>query len=319
MSPRQWRLFFALLALGLIGLWGVLSSPDGSTERSAAERVLAHLSPEAQSLSLLSNSSEITMTKEPESGLWYLSDPLGARVEKRRVEAAVVVLTGIVKGEVVSAGTALADFGLDAEHVVEVVLTDETGAIGRIRLGNRSPKRGYWFAQDEEGTVLAIKGDFDFAHNEIDDWRDWRVFNFNPALVTTFTLSSPGGILTVAEQSVGHWEVMDFGEADVDAVEETIVGLLQMRYRSQLEVTDGIADVQTRAVIGFEDGTELKLQVGPIFGAGRLVRRESGETGVVAEQELAFLGQGPTDFGISRERAMDVLGLRLKQQSSENK
>lgn len=229
-----------------------------------------------------------------DGGWWLLLDEGPVRADAFRVESALDELERAERGQAMPDDADIAAFGL-VEPSMVVRVTDQRGDTQALEVGNEAPVGWTWYVRGQSGQAVAVEARLDKLGATRVSFRDLRPLRYPPSEVVKVSMSSDEGELVVSERD-GTWWVEGYGRASLDAVDDLVVGLLDVRLDVLLGDTGPIDDAWRSARIELEDGTIHGVDVArETVPGGRRMRAMDGMTGVIRDGALALLGQGPVD------------------------
>ena len=129
-----------------------------------------------------------------ENGDWWLVEPVKSRANPNNVNHLPLVLVGMkIEGRVEKNPKNLAIYGLDNPDLVVKYKTTDNPRWHELAFGRRSPIAGNYYAMDadEREVLLVPYGDkFEFF-NELNDFRDTRIFPFDVREADRMVLKYP--------------------------------------------------------------------------------------------------------------------------------
>lgn len=241
--------------------------------------------------------SRLVLERADEEADWSVVEPFAAVADQRRVDDLLRSLTAMKRGIPVDMPADRAEeFGLGTSPSasVEVTLADGTSHV--LQVGTTAAVGYRTYVRNEQGSVAAATGDPSrILGAEPERFRDTRVLRFDPALVRAVSVSSPEGTLEATGKGK-RWALTGFERANADAVDDWVMGLLDLRFDHQGEVPP-LDDPRFVVRVGLEDGSVLGVDVGEETTMGVVVVGTDGRSGVVFPESLQQLGRGPTDVG----------------------
>ena len=300
MDHSQGRLILILSGL-LLAAAGVIrwqSAADPDPVDSEATAVVWEVDAEAVTAVTLERRGD-TVDLVLEDGVWWVSRP-SDRVEADpdQVDDLLGVLAQIERGIPVEVpDDDLEPFGLadPPQTRVQLVIDGETLTLD---VGTEVPITYRTYVRGAQGGVVAVNGDANrILAAPASQFRDHRMFRFDPGQVRGVRIEGPDGVLAVAGQ--GHdWWLEGFTRAEPDRVDDLVMGLLDLRFAEITPVTEGIDDPAYVVTVTLEGQPEVWLQVGQTTPLGVVVQTSDGRVGFMLEDLVRQLGRGPTDVGI---------------------
>lgn len=299
MHPRQARLLLVLTTV-LLGLTAALVLSDGS-DGSDPQATAAVWSVEADEVERLTvDRSEGRLVLQRAADGWRVVEPYEADADPRKVEELLDELEAIRRGVPVTTAGENEEYGLGADPVATVTVILEGGSTQTLVVGDPAPVDHRTYVRGADGSVVAVVGRPGDLLTEPAAWfRDHRVLRFQPEAVRRITLRGPEGSLSVHGARTSWW-LEGFTRADPDAVDDLIVGLLDLRFDTFDDSGPPPDPPHRSVVLEFEGGERLQLSTGEAVGIGTPVWTSDGRYGRALPAALALLGQGPTDLGDSR-------------------
>ncbi len=291
MHPTQLRLLGALLGAGLVLAALAWVLPEGGR----AEGLPVHRGFElgdARSL-VLDRREGGQVRLEKRDGIWWVTAPFESQADPDLVFGVLDAIRGArwgrpVRGELVQ-------FGLEPPVVTAVVEVEGAEPV-RLVLGDTAPVGLRTYAR-VDGEVLVVEGHpADLLTKPPREYRDHKVFRYDPGDVRRIAVQSPGGLLEAIKGEHG-WYLTGFSRVDLDALDDWIVDLLRLRVDMFLELDEATIDDPRYRVEVETSGGVQRLQVGRETPYGTLVRYGDGVYGVIHPDVLAMLRRGPTDVG----------------------
>lgn len=308
MESSQVRLLAALTVVlsVLVGVLWFGSPPEKNDDETATAVISAGFSPaDAVALELERNAGEqaerIVLTKR--DGKWDVDEPFQAPADVDRIFAVLQTLGSIEKGVPVEG--AAQDFGLETPAVVASV-TLKDGEKRRLTFGNVAPVGYRSYMRTATGGIAAVTGNpSEELLKRVGEYRDHRVFHYQPGDVTRVSIASGYGLLEATKTDAG-WFMTGFGRADLDDLDSWITEMLNLRVELFLDLDhEVIEDPLFQVEVQTNAGTEV-LQVGKDTPYGKLVLFGDGLDGVIDHELLQMLERGPSDVGTSRAFPFDA-------------
>ncbi len=241
---------------------------------------------------------------EKDAGKWNMESPFSGPVEPYLIETVLHHLESLKKGQSVSDAPP-ENFGLGEPPKIRVRATLVDGSTRELRIGDTAPVGDRLYVLGEGARVLAADSTIQEPLSApADEWRDHRIFAFEPSKVAAVQIVSAEGTLRVRRDG-DVWWLEGFTRADVDKVDDLLLGLLDLRferfdpaqppivsprYAVELALADGSF---VRAAVAAPTADEAAAMVDPVAQ----VQVEGGSKGTIGAAALALLGQGPTDVG----------------------
>lgn len=245
-------------------------------------------------------------------GRWRLVEPPLGRADAAAVSELLDAISAVRKGVPIAPepGVGPAGFGLgdEPEYVVSVDRVD--GSAATLRVGLSAPVGWRTYVQSADGGIAAAHGDLGRALRvDVERLRDRRLLDFEIGEVTEISLTAPGGSLRMYK-SESLWWLDGYTRADLDALDDLLVGLLDLRGDTIDEgAPEIIGEPSHTAVLRLRGGVEYALRLGDSGPLGVLVMAQSPEGAQFAYADpngVALLGQGPTDLGDSAALPIDL-------------
>lgn len=301
MEARQLRLLVvltAVLAAAVAVLW--LAEPPGEErDEDATAQIAAGFEP-AQAVRVRierspgSDPDVVGLAKQ--DGMWFVTEPYQAPADVDRTIAVLRVL-GQLKWGVPVQGQA-ESFGLEPP-VVRATVTLEGGEEHTYTFGSTAPVgyRSYMRAQD--GSVAAVDGKpSEELLKRVAEYRDHRVFTYAPGDVVRASITSTFGTLQARKLDEG-WFLDGFGRADLDAIDNWVTEMLNLRVDLFLDLDDETIDQPLYIVEVETTEATQRLLVGRDTPYGKLVMFGDGLDGVIPHEILQMLERGPSDVGVT--------------------
>lgn len=280
-----------------VPLWRV--APE-VIEHVRLERVLPDLERPLRDLSLIRRDDA-----------WFLEGPLADRADEDAVRSLFQLLS-IQHGERVDDALDPVEYGLGDPPLARVVVRLESGLERELWVGAKVPTGYRTYVRVPDGPVLTVPGDGHRVVTErLEAFRDHRMFRVDPAEVRHVEVFGPEGRLVIAGQG-RSWGLEGWGRVDSNAVDDVVMGLLDLRYDLIWEQDTWVDAPQYGAVMREEDGSELRLHVGEETPMGRVASTSDGRYGILFPELVRQLGRGPTSvldadaLPIDMERASRV-------------
>lgn len=303
MDPRQARLLLVLttVLLALVAALTFWEAPDASADPEATAEVWRV---EAEAVARVEvDRAAGRLVLERTGDAWRLVEPAAADADPDRVADLLDELAHLRRGVPVPTDDPAA-FGLGADPVARVEVVLEGGERRALVVGDRAPVGYRTYVRGADGGVVAVEGrPGDRLTDPADAYRDRRVLRFRPEAVRRVTLEGPEGALTVRGEGK-RWWLEGFTRADPDAVDDLVMGLLDLRFDTFDDVGEPPDAPVRTATVEFEDGGTSRLLVGEPGPGGTPVWAD-GRRGRALTAALALLGQGPTDLGDARAFPLD--------------
>lgn len=305
MDPRQARQLLVLTTV-LVGLVATLTfweAPDAPADPAATAEVWAVEADAVVRVEVDRRDDRLVLQREGER--WRVLEPFEADADPGEVAELLDALAAVRRGVPIPADEP-ADFGLGADPVARVAVVLEGGAREALVVGDPAPVDHRTYVQGADGGVVAVDGRPSDLLTQSASWfRDHRILRFQPEDVRRVTLSGPEGTLTVHGQG-RRWWLDGFARADADAVDDLVMGLLDLRFDTFDDVGDPPEPPVRTALVELEGGEPVRLLVGEPGPGGTPVWTHDGREGRALTAALALLGQGPTDLGDDQAFPLDV-------------
>lgn len=169
----------------------------------------------------------------------------------------------------------LATYGLTGDSVYSVqIFNRENNQTGDFLLGKRSENwRFNYFKLAGTSEVFMVGGGVGYAFNsDINEWRQRRIFDFNPAEIVEIIATEDGSTNSVSKDSAGVWTFANGDKADSDTIASYIGEFLSLSINDwdyTYSTPDEISELEEPALnytLISKDGTKFKLAVGNIDG-----------------------------------------------------
>jgi len=247
-----------------------------------------------------------TVVAERREAAWQLTAPTDWPADTTVIEDLLNDLSELDRGVPIDVEPSqFGEFGLGQPPEATVTLTTAEGLTQTLRVGTVAPIGFRTYVLAADGTVAAGNGEVTPALlDPAMEFRDHRVFAFEPAQVRRVSLISDMGTLDVAGEGT-EWWLSGFTRGDPDRVDALILGLLDLHLDQYLDRPDPIRAPKFRVVVETADGTTQELRVGEATPMGQLLELPSGALGTAIPETLALLGQGPPDLGVSHAFGVD--------------
>jgi hypothetical protein len=229
---------------------------------------------------------------------WSLVSPESREADPRRV-ASVLDALARLDAAVPIRDSAASELGLGEPPRGSIRLALRGGARLSLDVGDEAPVGWKTYVRTTDGALAAVPGHL--AHDLLlppSAFREASLLRYPLAEVRAAELHSPRGTLRVSRDDGGSWWLEGWGRADLQAVDNLFVSLLDLRVDAFYEhlAPDGIAEPRHRAVVELRDGARLEARFGDQLPMGRLAQTAAGDIGTIQAQYLALLDQGPTDL-----------------------
>ena len=250
---------------------------------------------------------------------WALTEPVADRADEDAMRALFRLLS-MQRGEPVDGALEPSEYGLGDPPLVRATVRLESGLERELWIGAKVPTGYRTYVRVPDGPVLTVPGD---GHRVVTDrvqaFRDHRMMPIEPSLVRHVELFGPEGRLVVKGQG-RSWGLEGWGRVDSNAVDDVVMGLLDLRYDLLWEQDTWVDAPQFGALLRQEDGREIRLHVGEETPMGRVASTSDGRYGILYPELVKQLGRGPTSvldadaLPIDMERAhrivVEVDGMR---------
>ena len=163
-----------------------------------------------------------------------------------------------------------AHYGLVGDSVYSVQIYDRAGKqVGDFLLGRRAENwRFNHFRLANSNDVFLVGGGIGFAFSsDINEWRDRRLFSFDPLQLTEI-ITHIDGITSIAKLSGDNWTFADGSEINPEIIGNYIRGILTLSagdwdysYSIPDEVS-GLRNPSTIHTLVFADGSKITLAIG---------------------------------------------------------
>jgi hypothetical protein len=313
MRPKS-TLLLALVVAAL-GAFVWFYEIEGGAERAeqaeAAKRLFPDVEPEDISSIELRTEDGVTarLEREGEAG-WKLVAPLAAPADRFAVDGIASTLAELTPEATFDAPEPLANYGLEGEPAVRFRAGERDFA---LRLGKTTPVGGNLYATDAEGKRVVALASWrkNALVKTLEQLRDGRVLDFDPAQVKGITIAGPDGRVVLARVD-GGWKVAEpvDAKADADAVEGLLSDLQYLRADEFVDAPAADAQLGLDAPwlaieLARESGDPLRLAVGATREDRRVVRGTEGRTFEVGASRLESL---PRQLGAFRWKQLASFG-----------
>ncbi len=226
---------------------------------------------------------------------WWVREPEEAVADAARVEDLAGQLAALRRAIPVESAPGEA-FGLGTPPTARVRWVDDAGESQVLVVGERAPAAYRTYVLTAEGGVGAASGDPSaLLLAPAEDYRDQRVFRFDPAEVRAVRIAFPEHVLDVRGEG-RSWHLGGFGRAEPDRVDDLVMDLLDLRFDEE-QPDLAVAEPRITVDVTLADGSAETLLLGPSEGFGFPARAPDGRTGRVFDGVEKMLGRGPTDVG----------------------
>jgi len=304
---RRGLIFVILIFVGCIA--GALFSIKRNREKTLREFLNKHVvQSKAKDLSEAINPDKIDemqitnpygqfRLRRDENGDWWLVEPIKSRANPDNVNHLPSIITDMkIEGRVEKNPKNLASYGLDnPDLVVKFKLSDDP-KWHELDFGRRSPIAGNYYAMnaDEREVLLVPFGDkFEFFNN-LNDFRDTKIFSFNVGEIDRIILKFPDKTYELEkDNNFEFWHVMHpfigLANEKIGQLSGTLAGLRAGAFLADADVKKGGFD-SPELVISLHSpqlGTS-ELIIGKIKEGNLHYAMLAGEQGVFLVQEEAY-------------------------------
>jgi len=235
---------------------------------------------------------------------WTTAD--GELADSERVARLLDALSRVERGVQVEEPGPAEDYGLGDPASVEVTLTLRSGLDRVLRVGTKVPTGYRTYAQVPGGPILAVQGDLPSVLDPgPTGWHDPKVFRFEPGQARRVVIESAQGTLDMEGQGT-DWVLHGYGRADPDAVDDVVMGLLDMRFDAYLDGDQVVGDPRYVVTVTEADGDVHSARIGASTPMGITTSTRDGRFGAVFEGLVEQLGRGPNDVGDPRAFPVDL-------------
>ncbi|MCA9494256.1 MAG: DUF4340 domain-containing protein [Myxococcales bacterium] len=299
MDRSQTRPLVVLSALVAIagGILWWQGEQDVDMDPDATVEVWSVEDDEVRRIAVTGAGGRVVLERPDDQTDWSVVEPFQAIADQRRADDLLRSLTAMKRGIPVDMPADRAEeFGLGTSPTASVEITLSDGRVQVLQVGSTAAVGYRTYVRNEQGRVAAATGDPSrLLSAEPERFRDTRVLRFDPALVRAVSVASPEGTLEATGKGK-RWELTGFERANADAVDDWIMGLLDLRFDHQGEVAP-LEEPRFVVRVGLEDGSVLGIDVGDESTMGIVVAGTDGRSGVVFPESLQQLSRGPTDVG----------------------
>lgn len=293
MHPRQLRLLglFGGIAAALAGIYLLApeAQPDGvvvhggfSLDQARTVRLERHVDDRQERVEL-----------EKSDGIWWVTTPFEAPADPDVVFGVLNAVSRARRGRPVSGDPA--GFGLDPAQV-EVEVGLRNGAPIRLEVGDTAPVGLATYVRSPDGVAVVEGHPADELTKRVQEYRDHKVFRFEPGEVRRIAIQSFDGLLE-ARKSERGWYLDGYSRVDLDALDDWIMDMLRLRVDMFLDL-DHTTIEGARFTVEVETETGVqRLQLGRDTPYGVLALYGDGLDGVLDPNLLVMLQRGPTDVG----------------------
>ncbi|MFT4627626.1 MAG: hypothetical protein ACI8PZ_006313 [Myxococcota bacterium] len=294
MDSSQGRLLVVLATLVLAVTAVVRLWPSDTVDPGATEFIWELAADDIRAVRLQTPADAVSLERAGE--VWRVTAPYEAVADAQRMAELLDSIREIGWGTPVQGAEDAAEFGLDpARALVEVTAAD--GTVHRLPVGDDAVVGYQTYARAPSGTIVTVRGSHSTVFTEPSGgWRDHTVFTFDPAAVRRVTVAGPEGVLSVYGETT-RWWLADFTRAAPEAVDNLVLGLLDIRAAEFVESADPIADSVFTVRVDLEGGDSQTMLVGERAGGGIRIDTPAGQPAIAIPQTLTLLVQGPTDVG----------------------
>ena len=235
---------------------------------------------------------------------WRVEQPWTGVADPDTIHDLLDALVEVERGVAIEGVTDRAEFGLGDPPTALVFVTDLGGGVATATFGDEAPVGFRTYALSAADEVVAVGGrPVKSLLAKSSDFKDRRLFHFDPAAVRRVTIESAEGRLSVHGEATSWW--MDgFSRADPDRVDDLVMGLLNVRIDEFLDLSDTITEPAIVVSVELADGSISGLKIGDPTPLGVLVEYDGG-FGTVFADALRLLVQGPRDLGDKRAFPID--------------
>ncbi|MCB9676811.1 MAG: DUF4340 domain-containing protein [Alphaproteobacteria bacterium] len=299
MESRQLRLLAALTAI-LLALTALLwfgdTTADPYDPNATAEVVdpiditLATRLRIVQSL----GDRDATLEMEKADGIWRVTAPYQADTDPGAVVDVLDAVRESTKGIPVSGEPS--GFGLEPPAAT-VTVWMEDGSERVLAVGNVTPDGAHTYAVAKDGTYAAVPGrPGDPLLRRPNEYRDHRVFRYEPGDVTRIAIESDLGRLEATKFDAG-WFLTGYSRADLDALDNWVVDFLNLRVDLFLDL-EAVRPEDPRYTVEVETSAGVQqMYVGRDTPYGPLIFFRDGLNGTMDPGLLDMLSRGPRDVG----------------------
>lgn len=306
MANRGRSFLFLLAIAGVLGgyVWFVEMKRDPDTGTEAPREKLFAVEPAQIHEVRLTNEKGEQSTLRRSGERWTLAEMPGVAVDDTEISGIVNGLAGVESNRVIDdQPPSLAEFGLDKPRIT-AAFTDAGGKQHTLLIGKKTPTGGDLYAKTGASARVVLIGSWieETFNRSPFDLRDKSVLTFARDAVSTITLTSASGTITLARAD-NAWKMTAPAEAPADeaAVEGLLGRLSTARMQSVVEAPDpkktGLAR-PTASVALTAGPTRAVLEIGGPAEEGSVYARDPAR-GVVftIDSSLADeLKKKPEDF-----------------------
>ncbi len=224
---------------------------------------------------------------------WFLTEPFQDRADDDAVRA-LFRLLALQHGEAVEEAMDPSEYGLGDPPLVRVTVHTKSGLERELWVGAKVPTGYRTYVRVPDGPVLTVAGDGHRVVTErVESFRDHRMLRVDPAMVRHVELFGPDGRLVIDGQG-RSWGLEGWGRVEPNAVDDVVMGLLDLRYDLIWEQDTWVEDPEYGAVVREEGGESVRLHVGRETPMGRVASTSDGRYGLMFPELVKQLGRGPT-------------------------
>ncbi|MBT3220018.1 MAG: DUF4340 domain-containing protein [Proteobacteria bacterium] len=287
----------AILAVVFLGLFAVFVFWEPSEELDAEESaVIWDLSyDDIYEVEIVRDGDTIVLEKGDDG--WVLESPVEYAANDSVVDEVLYALSEVSRGVPVLGEPD--NFGVgDPTHALVTVTTTSDEEL-KLWVGQEAPIERRTYVRTASSGVVAVNVRLrEPLLRRAFDFRDARLVDYEVGEVTAVTIEGPLGTLDITKDGE-RWWLAGFSRVDLDALDELLVGLLDLRLDAFLdEAMDNIAVPVFSVTIEATDNQ--MFWVGDETPVGTLVLLGNGAVGAIGGESLALLGQGPTDIGVTQ-------------------
>jgi len=317
LERRQLRLLGALAALLLamtLLLWfgEAPETPDPYADSDSIEVVAGFDLGAVVSMRLIQQLPDRASTVEfsKVNGEWRVDSPYSAPADPEAIVSMLDALRESERGVGVDGQPAM--FGLDPPSARLVVKLGD-GSERSLGVGNVAPDGARTYVAGPLGGVAAVRGTpGEPLLERVNEYRDHRVFRFDPGAVTRVSVASDLGKLEATKSDMG-WFLTGFGRVDLNALDGWVVDLLSLRIDLFLDLDAAKPEVPRFTIqVETADGIQ-NMYIGRDTPYGPLVFfGDEGLNGTMDPGLLRMLERGPTDVGVAEAFPFDETVRRVR-------
>jgi len=271
-------IYSGIILLLIIAAMFVANFLENSKEKRTFAPFFPRFAEQAGKIVLTQGENSVILSQQ--GGLWFVAftevPELQYPADSVKVLSVIQKIAEMRQDNFVSKNSDnLATYGLVGDSVYSVQIFNREGnQTGDFLLGRRSENwRFNYFKLAGASEVFMVGGGIGYAFNsDINEWRQRRVFDFNPSEIIEIIATEDGSTNSVSKDSTGTWAFANGTLANADTIASYINEFVTLSVNdwdytySIPDKISGLGEPSAHYTLISKDGTKITLAVGNIDG-----------------------------------------------------